>query len=144
MIHFFQNANAWVIGETPMSFVPIAAYFMENSDNVVQSVNLIPMSKNSNLPTFSAVKISSIAKNEDGELYESVAEFATAVAGYFATSTNPAYVKGNPFTYADFTEEQLAALKGEPGLFSVAIPWCDDFNALQAALIEAGLMQVEE
>lgn len=111
MLHFYQTANAWIIGETPASFVPIAAYFMQSANNSTSEVNIIPVTENTKLPTYFGIEPTSVIKNANGDTYESVSDFLTAVAGYFATSVNPAYVKGNPFVYSDFTEEQLADLR---------------------------------
>lgn len=59
-------------------------------------------------------------------------QFATDSAGVVECDTLAAYTRGLPFTYADFTPEQLAALKGDKG---DPFLW-SDFTPAQIGLLQ--------
>lgn len=147
-MYFFKTSNSWVIGDTPYSFVPIAAYFTQKvTENNTAKVSIIPVNSNSNLVPFMKKTITSISKNAGGTKYASESEFYTAISDYFAAASDPSYVKGDKFVYADFTEQQLLALKGDDGddgLFTAPLADCADFAALKVAMVAAGLMEAGE
>lgn len=139
MLYFYKLGNAWVLGTSVLAFIPSGTYFMRKQD--AEKIDLLPLNRNSNLKAILGITVTEIAKNASGDKYADEAEFISAVAEFFVEST-----KGNAFAFTDFTEEELAAIKGiqgDPGLFDAPLIYCVDYAALQTALIAAGLMAAE-
>lgn len=128
-MYFYKSGDAWVIGDTPLSFAPVGSYCIQGSAEAA-SINIVPVNPNSNLERYHNVAITDIIKNAGGDKYGDTAEFVAVAAVYFAALA----AKG------DTGAAGAPGANGDDGLFAAPLANCADYDALKTAMIAAGLM----